>query len=145
MIRHLIFATASVFCLAGAIVRADAPTTMPTTMPTTAPTTAPAMITWETAKDHVGQLVTVTGPVVGNHDFGGAVVLNVGKDFPAASRFTVFITADNRSAMPDDLYKGKTISVTGTIKMYHNVPEIEADAAQIAIIAQAATMPATQP
>jgi hypothetical protein len=126
--------------LAGTIAAADAPATMPTTMPTT----APASITWDQAKDHIGEEVIVTGPVVGIHDFGDTAVLNVGKDFPDTSRFTVYISADNRAGMPADLDNGKTISVTGTLKLFHNVPEIEAGVADITVVTQgpgAATQP----
>jgi hypothetical protein len=123
--------------LAGAISSADSPATMPTT--------TPSAINWDQAKDHVGETATVTGPVVGTHDFGGAAVLNVGKDYPSPGRFTVYISADNRAGFPADLDNGKTISVTGTIKSYHNVPEIEADAAHVAVVSSATTAPATQP
>jgi hypothetical protein len=121
----------------------DAPTTMPATMPTT----APSAINWDQTKDYIGQTATVTGPVLGIHDFGGAAVLNIGKDFPEPDRFTVYITADKRADFPTDLYKGKTISVTGKLKMFHNVAEIEGDAAHIVVAEQSpTTMPAaTQP
>jgi hypothetical protein len=120
---------------------ADSPTTTPTTMPTTLPTN----ITWDQAKDHIGQSVTVTGPVVGAHDFGDAAVLNIGKDYPSPDRFTVYIPAGKRTGIPDDLDNGKTISVTGTLKMFHDVPEIEADAAHIKIIQQSSVGATTQP
>ena len=113
--------------------------------PTTAPTTAPVAITWDQAKDHVGETATVTGTVIGIHDFGQAAVLNVGKDFPAPDRFTVYIVADKRDDMPKDLDKGKSISVTGKIKMFHNVPEIEGDPAHITAVDAPTTAPTTQP
>jgi hypothetical protein len=116
-----------------------------TSMPTTLPTTAPSSITWDQAKDHVGQNVIVTGPVVGTHDFGDAAVLNIGKDYPNPDRFTVFIPADKRSGMPKDLDNGNTISVTGTLKMFRDVPEIEADAAHITIIKRNSVAASTQP
>ena len=125
--------SALLISFANAIATADSPTTMPTTTATS--------ITWDQAKDYIGQNVTVTGPVIGTHDFGGGAVLNVGKDFPDPGRFTVYIPADKRTGMPDDLDKGKTISVTGTLKMFHDVPEIEADSAHISIVAAAATQP----
>jgi hypothetical protein len=109
--------------------------------PTTGPTTAPVAITWDQAKDHVGETATVTGTVMGIHDFGKGAVLNIGKDFPAPDRFTVYIAADKRENMPKDMDKGKSISVTGRIKMFHNVPEIEGDPAQITTV----DAPATQP
>jgi hypothetical protein len=123
------------------IATADSPATMPTTMPTTAPTS----INWDQTKDYIGQSVTVTGPVMGVHDFGGAAVLNVGKDYPDPSRFTVYIPADKRTGMPDGLDNGKTISVTGTLKTFHDVPEIEAGPADITVINQNPAGAATQP
>jgi len=110
------------------------PAVAPTTMPGTMPATQPVDITWDQAKDHIGQLATVVGPVVGTHDFGDAAVLNVGKDFPSRERFTVFIPEKKRKGMPQDLDNGKTISVTGTLKLYHNVPEIEAGVTDIEIV-----------
>lgn len=127
-------------CFAGAIRGADSPTTVPATMPTT----APSIITWDQAKNFVGQTVTVTGPVVGTHDFGGAAVLNVGYDFPNPDRFTVFIPAEKRSGMAKDLDNGKTICVSGAIKMYRNVPEIEADSDHISV-EQTSIKAVTQP
>ena len=117
----------------------------PTTIPATQPTSAPAIITWDQAKDHVGQFAIVTGPVVGTHDLGDAAVLNVGKDYPDRGRFTVYIPAEKRKGVPEDLYEGKTIAVDGTIKLFRHVPEIEAGAEHIIVVAQSATAPATAP
>ena len=127
-------------CFVGAIVAADAPSTEPTTMPTT----EPVAITWDRAKDHVGQSVTVTGPVVGTHDFDDAVVLNVGKDFPDPDRFTVYVKMDMSSdaTKPAFLTAGTTISVTGKLKLFKKVAEIESDPAHITVISQATTEPA---
>jgi len=36
-------------------------------------------------------------------------------------------------ADPSTTYKGKTITVTGKIELYHNVPEIRAKAADVKI------------
>src|ERR1700677_3862488 len=113
----LFFFLLALISFANAIAGADSPTTMPATMPTTAPST----IVWDQAKNYIGQTVTVTGPVVGTHDFGGPAVLNVGYDYPNPDRFTVFIPADKRSGMPQDLDNGKTITVTGKVTMYRNV------------------------
>jgi DNA/RNA endonuclease YhcR with UshA esterase domain len=123
--------------VASAIAAADLPTTMPTT--------GPSSINWDQAKDYIGQNVTVTGPVVGTHDFGDAAVLNVGKDYPSPERFTVYIPADKRAGMPTDLDDGKTISVTGKVKMYRGVPEIEGDAGHIVVIKEGPEGAATQP
>jgi hypothetical protein len=133
-------------CFASALVAADAPTTAPGVGPTTMPTTEPVAISWDQAKDHIGQSVTVTGPVVGTHDFDDAVVLNVGKDFPDPDRFTVYVKMDMSSdaTKPAFLTTGTTISVTGTVKIYRKVPEIESDPTKISVIGQATTEPAMQ-
>jgi hypothetical protein len=131
-------------CFASAIVAADAPTTAPGVGPTTMPTTEPVVITWDQAKDHIGQSATVTGPIVGTHDVSGAVILNIGKDYPSPDRFTVFVQLKD-AATPDNLAADATVSVTGTIKLYKKVPEIECDLAQVTVTPQATTQPATQP
>ena len=84
-------ATISFFSLCGSYGAAPPPTTEPA--PTTAPSSLQA-IAWDQAAKHVGETATVTGPVMGVHAFAGGkrVVLNVGKDFPDASRFTVLLT-----------------------------------------------------
>jgi hypothetical protein len=108
---------------------------------TTQPTTTPSVsITWDKAKAHVGETVAVTGPVLGFHSFdNGAIVLNIGKDFPDPTRFTVFIEANNQAGLPDDHYVGKTVTATGAIVLYHNVPEIKCGAKDIQ------PAPSTQP
>jgi hypothetical protein len=75
----------------------------------------------------VGEQATVTGPVMGTHaiDAQNALVLNIGKDYPDADRFTVFILGEGATPS-DSTYMNKTITVTGTIKLYRNVPEIRA-------------------
>jgi hypothetical protein len=145
MIPKLFATSAALIFFAVGMAAADSPATAPVASPATAPTTAPISLTWDQAKDHIGETAIVTGPVIGTHDFGGAAVLNVGKDFPDPARFTVFIAKDKRAGMPDDLDTGKTISVTGTLKMFHRVPEIEADSTTITIVPEATTTPTTQP
>jgi hypothetical protein len=106
----------------------------PATQAATAPATQPITITWDTAKSHVNETVTVTGPVIGTHttNDGSHVNLNVGKDYPDTSRFSVYFPAQE-GKNPDDLYKGKTVSVTGKIVLYHDVPEIITEAKDITI------------
>lgn len=45
----------------------------------------------------------------------------------------VFVTMGSDHADPSTTYKGKTITVTGKIELYHNVPEIRAKAADVKI------------
>ena len=107
-----------------ALSRAADDATQPSTQPTTTPSVS---ITWDQAKDHVGETAAVTGPVIGAHVFEGAhnVVLNIGKEYPDPTRFTVFIPGDDQAGLPDDNYAGKTVTATGKIVLYHNVPEIK--------------------
>jgi hypothetical protein len=80
---------------------------------------------------------------VGTHSFSDtAIVLNVGKDFPDAGRLTIYVKGEN---LPEDLDNGKTVSVTGKIILFHNVPEIQAKLTDVTVVAGATTEPATQP
>jgi hypothetical protein len=141
MLSRFSVLSAALICIALAVAEADSPATMPSTLPTTTPST----ISWDQAGDHIGQTVTVVGPVVGSHDFGGAAVLNVGKNYPDPDRFTVYIRAEKRAGIPDDLYVGKTISVTGTLKIFKNAAEIQAGSADIIVVKQADAPATTAP
>ena len=100
----------------------------PTTAPTSQPTSAPsgAAIDWSEAAKHVGETVTVTGPVKGTHAAGANIVLNIGKDFPAKDRFTVMLPFDAAKGTAEEQFTGKTATVTGTVKLYKKVAEIVA-------------------
>ena len=91
-------------------------------------------VQWSEARAHEGEKVTVVGPVVNYHPTrrGGHVLLNVGKDYPDPDRFTVFIRDEADAPAGYDM--GKTIAVTGTVKLYRGVPEIEVTSpSQIAV------------
>lgn len=120
MPRHL--SAALLFTLAGASIAFSQASTQPAA---TAPASQPTTIPWSDAKNHVGKTVTVSGPVIATHTStnGKNITLNVGKDFPDKERFSVFLPAIDK---PDDLYKGRTISVTGKIELYRDSPQIKA-------------------
>jgi len=116
------------------------PTLTPTPTPSVTPTPTPAPpllppcegISWDEAKNHIGDRITVYGPVVDTHWASGSsgkpTFLNIGKPYPDPSRFTVVIWIDNRnkfSEPPEDYYLGKTIAVTGLIEDYKGSPQIE--------------------
>jgi hypothetical protein len=108
----------------------------PATQPAaTQPTTSPAAINWDEAAKHVGETVTITGPVKGTHVTSGgkSMVLNIGKDYPAADRFSVMITVDAKHPADEPAYKDKTITVTGKVELYKKVPEIKATGDQVTI------------
>lgn len=96
----------------------------------------PTGISWNEARNHIGERATennpVYGPVVGasyRPDISGQPTwLNIGEDYPSQNRFVVIIWGENRgnfSQAPEDYYLGKTIYVTGLIELYDGVAEIQ--------------------
>ena len=98
-------------------------------------------ISWDKAKDHIGDRTTVWGPVAGasyRPDIRGQPTwLNIGKDWPSPERFVVIIWGKNRGNFPkapETYYLGKTIYVTGLITEYNAIPQIEVtDPSQIKV------------
>ena len=95
-------------------------------------TAPPDAISWDEAKNHIGERTTVYGPVVDTHyaseSSGEPTFLNMGNPYPDPNRFTVVIWGENRgkfSQPPEDYYVGKTIYVSGLIDPYEGVPQIE--------------------
>ncbi len=104
----------------------------PATQPAaTRPTTAPVVIKREDAAKHVGETVTVTGPVKGTHvtTGGKSLILNVGLDYPDTGRLTIFITTDDKHPAKEDDYTDKKVTVTGKVEMYHKAAEIKVSSA----------------
>jgi len=94
--------------------------------------TASAGISWDRAKDHIGESITVYGPVVDTHyasdSKGQPTFLNIGKPYPDPGRFTVVIWGEDRAnfaSPPEVYYEGKIIFVTGLVTDYEGIPEIE--------------------
>lgn len=92
-------------------------------------------ISWNKAKDHIGDRATVCGPVAGTKygatSRGKPTWLNIGKDYPSPERFVVIIWGENRGNFPqppESYYDGKTICVTGLIQDYQGIPQIEVKA-----------------
>jgi len=90
-------------------------------------------IQWYEAKDHIGDRLTVCGPVAGTFWASGSngkpTFLNVGNDHPNSNRFVVVIWVQNRGNFPESpeqYYAGRNICVTGLIQEYNGVPQIEA-------------------
>ncbi len=90
-------------------------------------------ISWDEAINHVGENQTVCGTVVGamyaDGSNGQPTFLNIGRDYPDSSRFTVVIWGKNRSNFnqsPEILYLGKKIYVSGKIDEYKGCAEMEA-------------------
>ena len=88
----------------------------------------------EETKAHVGQTVTVEGAVSAVHHArsGRATFIDLGGRYPN-NAFTAVILARDASKFPDvDALDGKTVDITGAVRLYRGKPEIVlSDPAQI--------------
>ena len=90
-------------------------------------------ISWDEAKDHVGEVACVTGVVASvGTSRGGDVFLNLGNAYPNPNRFTVYIPARCVGRFETQFgarfwrtLQGVTVLVYGEIDLYQGVPEIE--------------------
>ena len=82
------------------------------------------------APSHIGKTVTVRGVVDEVHTSDrGNVFLNMGGHYPNQA-FTGFIRARDAAAFANvQSYQGKTISISGALKLYKDKPEIELQSA----------------
>ena len=81
-------------------------------------------ITPQEAKDHVGEVTTVTGSVDGFKSLPRETFLNMGGQYPNHA-FTVFcLTKTGITASKLQPFAGKVIAVTGKIVLYRGKPEI---------------------
>jgi DNA/RNA endonuclease YhcR with UshA esterase domain len=90
-------------------------------IPARAQTIAPA-----DAQKHVGQVVTVEGVVSDVHAAasGRATFIDIGGNYPD-NAFAAIIFSGNTSKFPNvDALNGKTVDVTGTVRLYKGKPEI---------------------
>jgi len=92
----------------------------------------PGAISWDDAISHIGETITVCGPVVdsfyGSSIGGQPTFLNIGKPYPEPERFTILIWGDDRSrfpSAPDIYYLGKTICATGEVILYKGSAEMK--------------------
>jgi hypothetical protein len=106
-------------------------TAMPTATATPEPP-CPGAIDWSEAAAHVGQIMTVRGPVIdatfASASRGQPTFLDIGRGYPDPARFTVVIWIPNRDnfpAPPEELYLGQTICVTGQVTLYNGSAEME--------------------
>lgn len=87
---------------------------------------------WNEARNYDGQTQCVCGPVVdtfyASRSNGAPTFLNLGENRNSPNRFTVVIWGEYRPNFdrpPEQAYRGKTICVTGRIRLYRGVPEIQ--------------------
>jgi len=74
---------------------------------------------------HAGERVTVKGAVSAVHIAGsGVTFLDIGGNFPN-NAFAAVIFKDDVGKFRDlDLFTGKTVEVTGSVRLYQGKPEI---------------------
>jgi hypothetical protein len=83
-----------------------------------------AMIFARHAREHVGAVETIRGVVAGIHDDGRQVRLYLDRRYPRNS-LTVVIAPAAMGIFPNaDTYAGKTVDVSGIIRMEGAIPQI---------------------
>jgi DNA/RNA endonuclease YhcR with UshA esterase domain len=88
-------------------------------------------LTTAEAKYHLGKNATVCGEVASTHyavrSRGNPTFINLDKPYPNQV-FTVLIWGSDRSKFgdPEEVYRNKSICVTGKISEYKGIPEIVA-------------------
>lgn len=87
---------------------------------------------WSNASQHVGETVTLYGPVVGaeyaSSSKGKPTFIDIGAAYPSKNRLSITIWGKNRSAFstpPEKLYEGKTVAVRGKVYLYDGVCNVE--------------------
>ena len=83
-------------------------------------------ITPPQAKDHVGEIVTVEGEVSEVHHAasGKAIFLDMGGRYPNNPFAGVIFSRDAAQFPAVDSFTGKTVDITGRVKLYNGSPEI---------------------
>jgi hypothetical protein len=116
-------------------------TATPAASATPVPAPTASFITWDEAAAHVGEEITLCGPVMGAHyaesSQGKPTFLNIGEPYPNPARFTVVIWGDDRAnfpGKPEELYTDQEICITSTIEEYDGALEmVVSEPAQIVI------------
>jgi len=89
---------------------------------------------WRDIDQHVGEVVTTSGPVVGAsfrpNASGRPTFLDIGRRYPARERLAVVIWGRDRGAFPtppEEMYRGRSIAVTGRPTRFDGVVQVEVD------------------
>lgn len=99
-------------------------------------------INWTEAGKHVGETITVYGPVAGskyaNTSNNQPTYIDIGARYPDSSRVSIVVWGedrDNFSGSPEKVYLGKTVSVTGEVYIYSGACNIKVQSpSQIRVI-----------
>lgn len=89
-------------------------------------------INWTEADEYIGRIVTIYGDVkdtkYASTSNGSPTFIDIGAAYPSASRVTMTIWGQYRSAFPsapESMYRGKTVCVTGEVYLYDGICNIE--------------------
>ncbi len=86
---------------------------------------AVAQLPSDSAINHVGELTTVCGKVVGAYTSkSGTTFLNFDKPYPISEFSCVIFKGDSMNFEKANFYKGKRLCVTGMVKKYNGHAEI---------------------
>jgi len=72
-----------------------------------------AGMSWEEAASYIGEEITVCGPIIDTMDIGGPVLLGMGASAADSATVGIEIVITLLAEMPEDMYVGQTICVTG--------------------------------
>lgn len=77
------------------------------------------------AENHVGEYATVVGKVYQVYESRkGTIFLDIGGKYPNNPFSAVIFARDTHNFSDVEQYQGKTVEVTGKIRVYQNTPEI---------------------
>jgi hypothetical protein len=73
------------------------------------------LVIWSQASDHIGEKVTLFGPIIDSKAIEGYVVLGMGVSVNASGGVSIKIADTDQDNFPGDLYVGEAIKATGTV------------------------------
>ena len=89
-------------------------------------------ISWQEAPQHIGETVTVYGPVTGTEYASASnnqpTFINIGAAYPDDSRVTAVVWGEDRNSFPyppETIPTGKTVCVTGELYAYDNATYVK--------------------
>jgi len=84
-----------------------------------------AVISWQEAEEHYGEICKVKGTVAATHNSGEACFLNFHPDWKKYFTAVIFESSfDKFPSNPESYYEDKQVRVTGRIQKYKGKPEI---------------------
>jgi hypothetical protein len=81
-------------------------------------------ISWQEARAHVGQVITVEGTVARARVAGGACTLEFAPDDPSALRVILMLPLFSAPDDPERLYTGRRVQASGRVQRFEDRPEI---------------------